>query len=154
MRAKIYIVVPVVLTFIFLYVCYENRRVLYSESDCAGDIYSSYRGMTFDGNIEFYVSGTSGYSRISGTLILAGNTKKTVSRVIYFSVMKEENQYLLMSKKVEKSKTDNVSDNELASSVPDFYVYEHVYFPLLFKKLTNGWLLYTSKIPSLYCTFL
>lgn len=131
------------------YYCASHR-----ELNCSGRISVLSAQNRFNGIIfyDFTQNNKLGNVQIIGSLL---NNEKQMqfNRTIYFSYTKSGSHYLLETHKIAKSSSDN-SDDAIAEHVlPSFYIYNNQKLSLRVEKYHNGVLLYTSNVPSLFCTF-
>lgn len=140
-----------VISFFFLIVTIDIKSsYLSNDVNCEGDLYVAEKDSFFDGNLQYFLNDNRGFARITGVISNSGD-KKIISRVIYFTFQKIDNQYLLLSCDIEKTKTDNVSNANLTEVLPPFYALPKKRLALHIDKMKNGNLFYTSTLPSLYC---
>lgn len=139
-------------SFAFLIITIYSKKSYLSDSfRCEGDIYTESKNNSFfDGDLQFFINHGNGFVRVAG-IVDNENEESTISRVVYFSIKKTDNQHLLLSSEIVKSKTDNVSNADLMKILPMFYVSSKNLLGLYIVRTKKGNVFYTSDLPSLYC---
>lgn len=139
------------LVILFCSVLFFHQVINDHKNGCTADTYIIEKGHSYDMLLDVNLS----HGENTGVISVEGSYRnKLIRRDVYFSYMRDDDDYILKSTEVEIIEPINtITNSELKNILPDFFIFpEKKLRYTIRKQANNGYLFFVGSRPVLYCS--